>query len=155
MDFWAGPATTRHADQAWELLRWLTVEPEYQTFAMGAFLFPPALTGLLGQWQATAETVAPGLRGKGLEWFVTAAEQAWTTPTPWFAYATDTAYAIDTNWFNRLAARVVEVRAAFTQADRQVNALQAQGPTLADRARRAAGGFPSKGPSVAVVPPGA
>ncbi len=123
--FWAINAGTRQPDAAWALLRWLAVEPAYQRFMMRTFLFPPALTALLPQWRATVGSVAPGLRGKGLRWIVEGARNGWGVPQPYFRVANTQAFAVDNRWWSVLLQHGSGVHAAFTQADRQVNALLA------------------------------
>ena len=123
--FWGINAGTDHPEAAWSLLHWLSAEPVYQRFMMKTFLFPPALTALLTEWRTTVETVAPGLRGKGLRWIVEGARRGWGVPQPHFRYANDQAFLIDGQWWQRLLSRNVTVPAAFAQADAQVNALEA------------------------------
>ncbi len=123
--FWAINAGTRHPDAAWTLLHWLSAEPVYQRFMMKTFLFPPALTALMTEWRQTVESVAPGLRGRGLRWIVEGARQGWGVPQPHFRYANVQAFLIDDQWWQRLLQRTVGVPTAFGQADAQVNALEA------------------------------
>ncbi len=124
-NFWAVSGTTRHPEEAWAFIRWLTVDPTYQVFLMKTFLFPPAVTALLAQWQGMVEAVAPGLRGKGLQWFTAGAAQGWGRAEPYFAYANTQAIGVDAPWWSRILQQTVSAAAGLTQADAQVNALQA------------------------------
>jgi ABC-type glycerol-3-phosphate transport system substrate-binding protein len=153
-NYWAISATTAHPEQAWELLRWMSTEPPYQQFLMKTFLFPPALVALQDQWQATAEAVAPGLKGKGLQWFTASARDGWGQAEPYFAYANAQAIALDVQWWNRILSGAVSLQAGLAEADRQVTALEEAAAAEAPRQRALAGAFPTQGPAVASVPPG-
>lgn len=154
-NFWGISATTRHADPAWELLRWLAVGTEWQRFAMRTFLFPPGLNSLLAEWQHTVESVVPPLKGKGLEAFTEAGTRGWASVAEInFQYATAAALAADGQWWTQIQARQVGVREGFVQADRQVNALEQAAPAQQAAQRQASKGFPSRGAPVARVTPG-
>lgn len=153
-DFWGISANTKHPDQAWELLKWLAAGKTFQRMMMKTFLFSPALNDLWAEWQATVEGVVPGLKGKGLHWFATAAQQGWGTAQPYFRHASAQALAIDGAMWGDLIARRSGVVSALRAADAQVNALQQAAAAEAARQGAAQGAFPVTGPRIAAVAPG-
>jgi multiple sugar transport system substrate-binding protein len=148
-DFWAISATSRHPEEAWLLLKWLSAGETFQRFMMKTFLFSPALNALWEEWQATVEAAVPGLRGRGLHWFATAAQKGWGTPQPYFRYASAGALAIDAQAWTDLLARRVGVDAALRSADRQVNALVAAAAQEQAAAQALRSLFPTVGPPIA------
>ena len=154
-NFWGIPATTRHPDHAWLLLRWLTLATAWQRFTMRTFLFPPALNHLLAEWQHIVESTVPGLKNRGLESFVTAATSGWADVAELnLAYASSQAAVIDGNWWGQIQTRKVGVHVGFTQADQAVNALEQTARTQRTLARAVTAHYPSRGPRIATVTPG-
>ncbi len=153
-DFWAISATTQHPEQAWLLLKWLAAGDAFQRFMMKAFLFSPALNALWEEWQLEVEAAVPGLKGKGLHWFATVAQQGWGTPQPYFRYASDQALSIDGQAWSDLMAHRVGVTAALTSADQQVNSLLTAAAQEQGAQQHMDSLFPADGPDVAAVAEG-
>ncbi len=122
--YYAISALTRHPDQAWELLRWLSAETSWQLSVMRIFLMAPALLSLWPQWIRLIQALAPPLRHKNVQWFGHAAMHGYAYPTSYFRYVDASAEAILQGAFTALGQRRTTVRQAFVAAARQVDALE-------------------------------
>ena len=134
-NFWAAAGSTRQPEAAWSLLRWLSAEVPFQQFFMKSFLMPPALNRLMPQWRTVAESVVPGLKGKGIQWFTASTEGGWGVSNPWFAGANAQVQQIDSVVWQQLLRRQLSIHAALREADAQANAVlaaasQAGAPSL-------------------------
>jgi ABC-type glycerol-3-phosphate transport system substrate-binding protein len=159
-NFWGMSGTTRQPDAAWELMKWLAIEPAWQRFLTRTFLWPPAVNSLLADWVATVESVVPDLKGRGLSAFTAAAEHGWAhlrvVDDNTVIYDSAQANQIDFDLWTQLSARTLSVTEAFHQADQRVNALEAsavsaqakQLATEAAIAQAAARGGPFSAPAV-------
>lgn len=148
VNWWGISSTTKHSEQAWALLRWITTQPTFQRLMMKAFLLPPALNSLNVEWVSTVEGVEPGLSGKGVHWFADSAESGWGHAVPWFAYNNTTAATDDGDWFSKILAGSVQIQLGLAAADQQVNAVEAAGPQPSRKSART-----SKGRSTAAKVP--
>lgn len=128
VNWWGVSSTTAHSEQAWALLRWMTTQPTLQRLLMQAFLLPPALNSLNGEWVSIVEGVVPKLTGKGVHWFSDSAESGWGRAVPWFAYNNVTAATDDGDWFAEILAGSAQLEPALVSADQQVDAVEAAGP---------------------------
>ena len=132
-NFWGMSATTRQPEAAWQLMKWLAIEPVWQQFLTRTFLWPPALNSLLVDWVATVETISPGLRRRGLSAFTDSAENGWAhlrvAEDNTVLYEPNQATQIDYSLWNEVSSHSLSVDAAFRQADQQVNALEGTGET--------------------------
>ncbi len=154
-NFWGISATTRVAEQAWALLRWLAVEPVWQRFMMKTFLWPPGLNALLSEWVAVVTQVAPALADKQLHWYTDAAAQGWAhVRDAGVLYQGSNALQIDSTWYNEIAGGKVSVSEGFARADDQVDALEQAAPALETARATNKARFPSRGPAVAQVAQG-
>ncbi len=124
-NLWCINAETKHADAAWELLKWLTVDTFWQKWLAKVFLQPPCLLSLWPEYTAIVENVVPALKGRGLKWFTAAAQGDWGFPMKYFLYSDMQAEALDNGWVKKLTAHQIGVNTAYTQADGQVNAFEA------------------------------
>lgn len=148
-DFWPmptfpnGPATgatedmtvlnpnCRHKDVAWDFMYWLAFQPDWQRAQMRIYLLSPALTSLWDEWVEVVKTTAPPLATKNIAAFATMAKENHAFPKQIFAYEAVQADAIFGTWGQKIAAKQVSVRQGLAQITKQVNALEAEGPTLA------------------------
>ncbi len=140
-NFWAAAGSTRHPEAAWALLRWLSAEAPFQRFFMKSFLMPPALNRLMPQWRAVAESVVPGLKGKGIQWFTASTDGGWGVSAPWFASANAQVQQIDSVVWTEILTHKVSIHAGLRQADAQTNAVlaaAARAPAPSLRQRQAA-----------------
>ena len=117
------PGTAR-PDLAWALLKWVCVEPAWQTAMMQLCLVPPGVNALWPQWETQVRAVAPPLRGKTLHAFSDAALQGYAYPYPGFRYADVSAKALVGQMLGQLLARRVGVKVAFEHTARQIDALE-------------------------------
>jgi len=72
-DFLGISSQSKHPDQAWELLHWLAVEPDFQRFLIRSTLVTPGLNALWEEWVALIQAAAPPLRTKQLQYYGDAA----------------------------------------------------------------------------------
>jgi multiple sugar transport system substrate-binding protein len=125
-DFYGINAQTRHPNEAWELLKWLSYEKTFQRSLMRIGAVPPARNDLWPEWQSIVEAVAPPTRGKGLHWFGDAALKGYAYPGEYFRYDDAQVRGIDGPWISKLWNRQIDVAGAFAQADKQANAFLQQ-----------------------------
>ena len=79
-DFYGINASTKHPEQAWLLLKWLSYEPHWQRALMRLGAVPPALNALWGEWETVVVQVVPFLKNAGLHWFGDAALKGYAIP---------------------------------------------------------------------------
>ncbi len=153
-DFYAINAQTKQPELAWEFFHWLTAQPTWTRFVMGATLTQPALVALWEEWITLAEQVAPPLKGKGLQYYRDAALGGYEVPQSFFLYNGTQATGILGAAWAELSAQKATVTAAFTQAAQQINALQQTAQANVALQAQEVKAFPSTGPAVAAVPAG-
>ena len=153
--FYAINARTRVPDLAWEVLKWLSAEPDYQRLMAQMNLASPGLNTLWPEWEQVVQSVAPPLRGKAVHWFADAARQGYAYPFPAFRYDNVQAQAVIGRYLSALGSRqAASVAGAFTQAAAQADALETAAGQMSGQQRAALQSFPAAGPSIAKVPPG-
>ena len=153
-DFYGINAQTKHPDEAWSLLKYLTSDPAFTRALMHAGLQTPAIISLWQEWQAVVEATAPPLKGKGLEWYSDAALKGYALPGQYFAHGDSRVRTIDNNWMTKLLAQQATVEGAYTQADQQANALIQVAASEAAAVQKTSATFPTQGPPIAGVQPG-
>jgi ABC-type glycerol-3-phosphate transport system substrate-binding protein len=153
-NFFAISVAARDPDLAWELVHWLTVEPDWQRTLMRTVLLPPGYLPLWEEWLTVVRQVAPTLAHKDLEVFAAHIRDGIMYGGTHFAYQDPQAKRILGQWYAQIAGRTVSVREGLGQAARQINALQASARAAEPRARAARQRFPTRGPDLAPVPPG-
>ena len=121
--FYGIPSTTKVADAAWALLEWMSFTPYLQTANMKFGLLPPASLRLYPDWVTVVESAAPPLRGKNLQAFTAATAHIIDS---YFEYDTTQAFSLINHWAMQVLHQGVSVKAGFTQATQQVNALEAR-----------------------------
>lgn len=153
-DYHAINAGTKHPEEAWTLLRFLSAEPYWSRYAMKYLLRTPSLVSLWEEYVQIVEQVAPVVQNKGLQYFTQAA-QHWGIANTVFKY--DQTQVAGT--LNAQLLKVYNGQAstplAMTQAGKQVNALEASAGKTDIAAAAAAAAFPvQRGQTIAAVPPG-
>lgn len=120
---------TQYKEAAWELLKFLTVQPTWQQALIQLNFTGPSLTELWNQWAATAEQLAPILHNKGLQWFVDPVQQGYAIPGTFFKYNdVNGVTPLLTSTFTNLASQTLtSVETAFATVQTQVNQIQQQG----------------------------
>ncbi len=122
-NFYAVNSATAQPELSWELLRWLTVEPDFGRFLMQTLLYPPVRLDQWEQWRAIVTTVAPSLRSKDLGVFVhqAAADRLWAGTV--FPYPDAAVYPILADASQQLLQGKVSVARGFASIARQIDAL--------------------------------
>jgi len=134
-DFWGLAATGAHVEAAWELLHWLACEDDWQRFAMRTTLLPPSKAALWSEFKTVLEAAAPGLKGRGLEWFVEAAQGGDGYPTEFFRHRHIEVEALLGQTLSQIHDRSVGIAEGLTAAARAVDALQTGGGGVPPAAR--------------------
>lgn len=124
-NFFAIAAATEHPEPAWELLRWLTIEPDWQRTLMRTVLLPPGYLPLWGEWISTVRQYAPTLAKKNLEAFAQNLSHSWLSGGEHFAFQSPQATAILGNWYGQIASRKVSVSGGLRQAAQEINRFEA------------------------------
>ncbi len=124
-DFRAINAATRYPDAAWELLEWLSFEPDFQRVLMRYGLEPPALTSLQPEYVQTLRQVVPPLQRKNLQAVTHYIRNNGAVPNPFLPVAGVQAEAIMQQGELEIIGRKVGVTAGLTQVAQQVTGLEA------------------------------
>lgn len=127
VDFYAINRATRHPDQAWELMKWLTAETAWQRFQMRTTLVQPCLLSLWDEWETTVTTAAPVMRGKDLNWYKEAALGGYAYPVTTFRYAPFQVMTVIGNYLSQMLADKISAPLGLQQMQRQVDALETAG----------------------------
>ncbi len=129
-NFYAMAANVPDRAAAWEVLRFIAIEPQWSRFYMKFGLAPPMFASLMQEWYAVLRSTAPILRGKHLEY--------WGEPTlrgegiydyAFFKYQAAQALALLQATWTQVWNRQLSVHQAFRQVAAQINALQKAGAT--------------------------
>ena len=131
-NFYALVASFPRQDIAWELLKFVAIEPEWSRYYMRLALAPPMLAGMMDEWYTILRATAPILQGKHLEY--------WGQPTlagqgiydnEYFKYAPVQAQNLLLGDWAELWNHKLGVTSGFRQIAQQINALEvasASGP---------------------------
>lgn len=153
-NFFAISVDTPHPDAAWELLHWLTVEPDWQRTLMRTVLLAPGYLPLWSEWTTVVRQVAPPLASKNLDIFAKYVDSGIMYGGTHFAHEDGQAKHVLEKWYSDIAARKFTVQAGFPQMAKEIDALEQAG-AIVDGARGAATkAFPTNGPVIANVTPG-
>ncbi len=154
-DFYAMNPNTKHASLAWELLSWLSFEPEWQRSQISIFLLSPALMALWSEWEHRVAALAPPLAGKNLAVFANLARSGKAYPTPFFQHSNSLVRAALSKWGQAIWNQSVGVHQGLAQATTQVNAINASATKLAAQAAALAHTLKSikPGPTTHYPPP--
>ena len=156
-DFWGLVSTGKNVDNAWELLRWLTYEDTWQKFVMRTTLLPPSKSALWSEFKPLLEAAAPGLKGKGLQYFVDAAQGGYSYPTELWHYENSTVDSLLGQTVSNIYNRKLDITAGFTAVVQQINAIESAGAAVsaaADKAQQQAIGLGSSTQNTQLVAPG-
>ncbi len=127
-DFYGINAQTKHPQESWRLLKWLSYERTWQSTLMRIGAVPPARNDLWSEWISIVEQVAPPLRHSGLSWLRDGAVKGYAIPGAYYRYQDTAIRSIVAPWIQKLWNHSIDVPGAFAQADRQANALLNQPP---------------------------
>ena len=156
-DYHAINATTKHPDEAWTLLRFLSAEPYWSRYCMRSLMRTPSLISLWPEYVSVVESVAPQARSVQLQWYVSAA-QHWGVAGRTFKYEHPQAVQIINDALGAAIDRKEGVNIALRSAAQQVNAIEKDAPALAaakaKQTARAHRLYPTHGPAIAPVSPG-
>lgn len=140
-------------EAAWTFLKFLAVDTAWQRYGMKIVLKPPSILSLWPEMTAIMEQVVPGFVGKGLHWYAESAA-SWARAVPDYKYNPVGVMNVVNAAFADILSGKVSPAAGLRAATRQVNAIQTQGPVLAESAKASSSRFPSVGPTVTAVPVG-
>ncbi len=124
-DYWGLSATSRHPDQAWQLMKWLAYEDSWQRFCMRTALLPPCKASLWEEWETQVKATAPLLQEKHIGWYRDAAQAGYGYPRQFFRYSAAQADSIISNQVTLLNAAKLDVQTAFNTITQQIDALEA------------------------------
>ena len=154
IDFYGMNTATKHPNAAWELLKTVTAEPEYQRFQMQATLVEPCLLSLWTEWESLVVSTAPLLKSKAIHWYQDAATGGYAWPHLFFEYQSVGADNLIGSWMGKIEGNTVAPAVGITQMQKQVAAVEATGATEATQTAAAAKLFPATGPTIAEMPAG-
>jgi ABC-type glycerol-3-phosphate transport system substrate-binding protein len=120
-------ANTKYPEAAWELVYWLTVQPDWQRLLMRTVLLSPGYLPLWPEYVEVVRSVAPSLRDKNLEVFAQQVPDAIIHGGRHFANSEVQVQQLIGNWYTQISNRQVSVRDGLVQLSRQINALEKAG----------------------------
>ena len=154
IDFYGMTTATKHPNAAWELLKAVCAEPDYQRFQMQATLVEPCLLSLWSEWEQLVTTTAPLLKSKAIHYYPDAATGGYAWPQLFFEYQSVGADNIMSSWMGKVEGNTMAPAEAMGQMQQQLAALESTGATEATQTAAAAKRFPTSGPPIAVMPTG-
>ena len=151
-NFYGMLSSAPNQEIAWNLLKFIAIDPEWQRFYMQLALSPPALTSLLQEWYTIMRTTAPILKTKSLEYWGNATLAGnGVYDYLFFAYDPAQANNIVTTWFDNAWNGTSTVTNAWNQMASQINALEVQGKAAQGQSAAYAKTFPATGEAIANV----
>jgi len=154
-DFYAIAANTQHADDCWDLLNWVSVQPQWQRATFSYALRSPALNSLWDEWATTIQTVVPFFRGKDFSWFGDAASKGYAYPVEYYPQADQSVWNLISPYFTQLyQQKIPTVQQAAAQIDQVVNAYETAAQSEQAQAQSEAQHFPTNGAAMTTVPTG-
>lgn len=124
-DFYGINAASKHPEQAWLLLRYLTVEPAWQQFQIKSTLITPSLNSLWDNWLTEVQQLAPVAQTKALHYFRDAAQGSWGYPDLEFAVSAARADTLIAQTYQSMLAGQLSPTGALRQLRQQLDALVA------------------------------
>lgn len=154
-DFYAIAANTQHPAECWDLLRWVSVEPDWQRATFKYSLRSPALNALWDEWAQTVQAVVPFFAGKNFSWFGDAASKGYAYPVDYYPHDDQRVWGLIGQYFTQLYdQKISSVEAGASQIDHVVNGFEAAVQANQAQLARAGQRFPTDGPAIASVPAG-
>ena len=153
-DFWGMNAQSKHLEGAWQVMKWLTFEDDWQRFCMKTTLLAPCKVALWAEFEQQLIATAPILANKGLNWFRDAAEGGYGYPEEFFKYQATQADTLIGKVMGDIYDRKIDVPGGFAKVTQQVNALEVAGAADTVAATVAQALFPTTGAPIAAVQPG-
>lgn len=152
-DYYAINAGTKHPEESWTLIKWLTALPDWSRHCMKYLLRTPSLVSLWDEYAATVEAIAPFVHGRGMSTFTEAAAH-WGIANTVFKYNQPQVATILNTQLALVYNNKATAAEAMPNAAQQVDALEGAGAQedLLSKAKRQA--FPTDGPEIAGVPAG-
>lgn len=124
-EFYAINSFTPYKEVAWELLKFLAIDPIWQRFNMRLSLNPPGLVPLLEEWTKVASAAAPILETKHMNAMVDPIVRGEGYPAyPYFKYDTIQADQLIGSAWARIGARTQSVTTGLTSVSAQVDAFE-------------------------------
>ncbi len=156
VDFYVQNSATKHPEHAWQLLKYVCAEPDYQRFQMQATLVQPSLLSLWDNWESLVVGTAPLLKTKSISWIKDAAMGGYNWPNAIFHYESVSADNLVNNWMGLIEGPGAKdtPTAGLAQLQQQMAALQSNGAAEEASAVSAARAFPTNGKPIAAMPPG-
>ncbi len=127
IDFYAVNANTPHKEAAWELLRFVTAEPEYQRWQIKVTLIQPCLLSLWDEWEADIKAAAPPLQQKQLGWIKDAAVGGYAWPNLFFKYNAAQVDNLLISFIDQIWNGQLSPQLGMQELTQQINALQQSG----------------------------
>ncbi len=116
------PTTTKHAEEAWAFLEWITFEPNLQNALIQMFLLPPATIPLYDNWVSLVKTYAPPLAKKNLGTFQSSVANS-VVPAE-FTYNSTDAFALVAQGMSEILKSQAAVPEVFTATASQVDTYE-------------------------------
>lgn len=154
IDFYGMTTATKHPNAAWELLKTVCAEPDYQRFQMQATLVEPCLLSLWSEWESLVVGTAPLLKTKAIHWYQDAATGGYAWPHLFFEYEAAGADNLMSSWMGQIESGKVAPPEGMSQMQSQVAALESTGASEANLTVEEAKLFPTVGPAIAAMPAG-
>lgn len=130
VDFYGMNALAPNRELAWELFRFVTLDPGWTRYVMHVTLQQPALVSQWDEWEAVVRAAAPGLRTKALHYWKDVAVRGEGYGVQFFKYQPlEAINLLDAVW-PKIWAQKMDVTAGFRTIAQQINALQSTGASI-------------------------
>jgi len=153
-DYYAVSSTTAAPALAAAFAIWLTTDIQWQHSLMALQLVVPPSSKLWSAWVEVIGAVAPPLKAKNIQAFMTAPLQGRAFNHPAFAYDSDSAYALMSKYMPQIVAGKLDPIGGVTGAAQAVNAFEAAAAAEAAAVTSESKAFPATGHPIAAVATG-
>ena len=137
-NFYALVAQYPHQEVAWELLKFIAIEPTWSRYYMRLALAPPMLAGMMQEWYTILRSVAPILKDKHLEYWGQPTLEGWGIyDYEFFRYAPVNALGALVGAWGGLWDHKTTVTLGFREIARQIDGIEAAGASAAPPATAA------------------
>lgn len=137
-DWYGLNVTSKHPDQAWLLLKWVTAQTAWQTAGIKLTMQTPSINSLWPQWLALAEQAVPPFKNKGLQWIQDAAVNGYARPAEYYASSNAQIATILGAGMDQIYTKNMTVEQGFPALDAQINGVLAAAKTAATQASQTA-----------------
>jgi len=115
---------------AWELFKFVAVDPNTDRFVISLSLTEPKLLSVWDDWETIVTNAAPPLRGKQLKWYAVGAREGWGFGHQFWKYVNSQAEAAINSVLPLIWNHQMDPAEGYRLITQKVNAVEAAGRTI-------------------------